>query len=91
MAKRFVFGQVGIDMLAGPSEVLVIADESANPRYVAADMLSQAEHQIDARSILVTTSTHIANEVKSELERQLQLLSRGKRQRKALRKMALLS
>ncbi|MDI6826874.1 MAG: histidinol dehydrogenase, partial [Armatimonadota bacterium] len=84
MAKRFVFGQVGIDMLAGPSEVLVIADESANPRYVAADMLSQAEHQTDARSILVTTSTHIANEVKSELERQLQLLSRGKTAKKSI-------
>ncbi len=84
MAKRFVFGQVGIDMLAGPSEVLVIADDSANPRYVAADMLSQAEHQTDARSILVTTSAHIANEVISELERQLQLLSREETAKKSI-------
>ena len=77
MAKRFVFGQVGIDMLAGPSEVLVLADETANPRYVAADLLSQAEHGPDARSILVTTSRKLADEVSAEVDRQLQTLSRA--------------
>jgi histidinol dehydrogenase len=77
MAKRFVFGQVGIDMLAGPSEVLVLADDTANPRYVAADLLSQAEHDPDARSVLVTTSRKLADEVSAEVDRQLQMLSRA--------------
>jgi histidinol dehydrogenase len=77
MAKRFVFGQVGIDMLAGPSEVLVLADETANPRYVAADLLSQAEHDPDARSVLVTTSRKLADEVSAEVNRQIQSLSRA--------------
>jgi len=76
MAKRLVFGQVGIDMLAGPSEVLVLADETANPRYVAADLLSQAEHDKDARAILVTPSRKLADEVSAEVGRQLQKLSR---------------
>lgn len=76
MAKRFVFGQVGIDMLAGPSELLVLADEIANPRYVAADLLSQAEHDRDARAILVTTSVELAENVSVEVERQLQTLPR---------------
>ena len=76
MAKRFVFGQVGIDMLAGPSEVLILADETANPRYVAADLLSQAEHDWDARAILVTTSAKLAEEVSAEIVRQLATLSR---------------
>ncbi len=84
MAKRFVFGQVGIDMLAGPSEVLVLADETANPRYVAADLLSQAEHDPDARSILVTTSRKLADEVSAEVGRQLQNLSRADVTRKSL-------
>lgn len=90
MAKRFVFGEVGIDMLAGPSEVLVIADETANPCYVAADMLSQAEHQTDARAILVTTSALIANEVKAELEKQLNLLSRSETARKSIEENGLI-
>ena len=84
MAKRFVFGQVGIDMLAGPSEVLVLADETANPRYVAADLLSQAEHDPDARAILVTTSRKLADEVSAEVERQLKSLSRAEVARKSL-------
>lgn len=84
MAKRFVFGQVGIDMLAGPSEVLVLADDTANPRYVAADLLSQAEHDPDARAILVTTSRKLADEVNAEVERQLRTLSRADVARKCL-------
>ena len=84
MAKRFVFGQVGIDMLAGPSEVLVIADDSANARYVAADLLSQAEHDPDARSILLTPSRRLADEVSAEVERQLDSLSRADVARKSL-------
>ncbi|HAH86102.1 MAG TPA: histidinol dehydrogenase, partial [Armatimonadetes bacterium] len=75
-AKRFVFGQVGIDMLAGPSEVLVLADKSANPAYIAADLLSQAEHDRDARSILITTSSAMAEKVAAEAELQLGRLSR---------------
>lgn len=77
MAKRFVFGHVGIDMLAGPSEVIILADETANPRYVAADMLSQAEHDPDARSITITTSRKLAGRVADEVERQLGNLSRA--------------
>ncbi|MHB1455661.1 MAG: histidinol dehydrogenase [Armatimonadota bacterium] len=77
MAKRFVFGHVGIDMLAGPSEVIILADETANPRYVAADMLSQAEHDPDARSIVITTSRRLAGRVADEVERQLEHLSRA--------------
>ena len=63
LAKKAVFGYVSIDSVAGPSEIMVIADESANPRYVAADLLSQAEHDELASAILVTTSTELANEV----------------------------
>ena len=75
-AKREVFGHVGIDMVAGPSEVLVIADSSADPRYVAADLLSQAEHDPLAAAILVTDSETIAFAVQAELERQTALLPR---------------
>ncbi len=70
-AKRSVFGDVNIDMLAGPSEVLVIADEKANARYVAADLLSQAEHDTSAAAILITTSEEFAYKVKDEVQRQL--------------------
>ena len=77
MAKRFVFGQVGIDMLAGPSEILVLADDSANAKYVAADLLSQAEHGPEARSLLVTTSRKLADSVSMEVDRQLKALSRS--------------
>jgi histidinol dehydrogenase len=76
-AKRLVFGEVGIDALAGPSEIVVLADDEADPRYVAADLLSQAEHGSgDERSILVTPSRGLAEEVKAEIERQSRLLSR---------------
>ncbi|MBR2286834.1 MAG: histidinol dehydrogenase [Clostridia bacterium] len=76
MAKREVFGYVGIDMVAGPSEVLVVADASANPAYVAADLLSQAEHDPMAAAILVTDSSEIAQQVQAELARQTDLLPR---------------
>ena len=75
-AKREVFGHVGIDMVAGPSEVLVIADDTADPRYVAADLLSQAEHDPLAAAILVTDSAKLAEAVDTELARQTALLPR---------------
>lgn len=75
-AKRAVYGYVGIDMVAGPSEVLIIADATANPRFVAADLLSQAEHDTLAAAILVTTSAALAQAVAKELPRQLALLKR---------------
>ncbi|MGG4451721.1 histidinol dehydrogenase [Brevibacillus porteri] len=71
LAKREVFGLVSIDMVAGPSEIAVIADETANPRYVAADLLSQAEHDPMSAAILVTTSQSLAEQVSQEVERQL--------------------
>ncbi|UYN99422.1 MAG: histidinol dehydrogenase [Devosia sp.] len=73
-AKRQVFGQVGIDMIAGPSEVLVIADQSANPAWIAADLIAQAEHGAGAQSILVTTEPRLADAVEAEVDRQLSLL-----------------
>jgi len=76
-AKRQVFGAVGIDMIAGPSEVLIIADRSANPAWVAADLLAQAEHGAGAQSILVTTEPALADAVEAEVERQLALLPRA--------------
>ena len=68
MAKKAVYGQVSIDSVAGPSEILVLADETANPRFVAADLLSQAEHDEMASAILVTTSQKLAEDVKKEIE-----------------------
>lgn len=76
MAKKLVFGAVDIDMIAGPSEVLVIADERANPAYVAADLMSQAEHDPMAASILITTSKQLADDVQEEINRQKVKLSR---------------
>ena len=76
-AKRQVFGTVGIDMIAGPSEVLVIADESANPAYVAADLLAQTEHGAGAQGVAVVTSQKLADEVVAEVERQLAVLPRA--------------
>ena len=76
MAKRSVYGFVDIDMIAGPSEILVIADETGDAKYIAADLMSQAEHDVLASSILVTTSMKLAEEVKRELERQVETLSR---------------
>lgn len=75
-AKRQVYGKVAIDMIAGPSEILVIADSTCDPRYVAADLLSQAEHDKMASAVLVTDSMSLAEAVRGELERQLPLLSR---------------
>jgi histidinol dehydrogenase len=76
-AKRQVFGQVGIDMIAGPSEVLIIADGSANPAWVAADLLAQAEHGGGAQSILITTDQRLADVVEDEVWRQIELLPRA--------------
>ena len=75
-AKRQVFGQVDIDMIAGPSEIGVIADDSANPVHLAADLLSQAEHDPRARAIMVTNSETLAKQVSDEVERQLSQLPR---------------
>lgn len=75
-AKRQVFGQVDIDMIAGPSEIGIIADDSANPVHLAADLLSQAEHDPRARAIMVTNSEKLANLVSDEVERQLSQLPR---------------
>ncbi len=77
LAKKAVFGYVSIDSIAGPSEILVLADETANPRFVAADMLSQAEHDEMASCILVTTSEKLANEVSKEIDGFLTVLSRS--------------
>ena len=75
-AKRQVYGDVGIDMVAGPSEILIVADEKANPKYIAADLMSQAEHDELASSILVTTSQELADKVNKEIEVQVKKLSR---------------
>lgn len=75
-AKRLVYGEISIDMFAGPSEVLIIADDNANPIHIAADMLAQAEHDRLASSILITVSEDIANKVNEELYKQLQKLTR---------------
>ena len=75
-AKKLVFGQVGIDMIAGPSEILVISDGSGNPAHVAADLLSQAEHDELASSVLITTERSFGEQVAAEVERQLPELSR---------------
>lgn len=76
-AKKQVFGQVSIDMIAGPSEILIVADGKTNPKYVAADLLSQAEHDKLASAVLVTDSEDLANAVSEELERQIPLLDRA--------------
>ncbi|MCR5415803.1 MAG: histidinol dehydrogenase [Pseudobutyrivibrio sp.] len=76
LAKKAVFGYVSIDSIAGPSEILVLADETANPTYVAADLLSQAEHDELASAILVTTSAKLADEVEKEINRFVEILSR---------------
>jgi len=76
LAKKMVYGDVNIDMLAGPSEILIIADGSADPAYIAADLMSQAEHDVLARSILVTHHESLAEQVEAELQRQIAALSR---------------
>ncbi|MDQ7787688.1 MAG: histidinol dehydrogenase [Thermodesulfovibrionales bacterium] len=75
-AKRMVYGEVDIDMIAGPSEVLIIADETANPAFIAADILSQAEHDEHASSVLVTPSGKLADSVRKEVQKQLITLRR---------------
>ena len=84
LTKRAVYGHVSIDAIAGPSEILVIADETANPRYVAADLLSQAEHDELASAILVTTSQELAEKVSEEVDGFLKELSRSEIIRKSL-------
>ena len=76
-AKKQVFGQVSIDMIAGPSEILIVADCRTNPKYAAADLLSQAEHDKFASAVLVTDSPELAEAVSAELERQIPLLARA--------------
>lgn len=76
LAKKAVYGNVGIDSIAGPSEILVLADETANPRYIAADLLSQAEHDQLASAILITTSEKLAGQVSKEVEQFTNILSR---------------
>lgn len=75
-AKKLLYGKVDIDMIAGPSEILVVADETADPKYLAADLMSQAEHDKLASAILITTSEKIADETIAELDRQVKELSR---------------
>lgn len=77
LAKKAVYGHVSIDSIAGPSEILVIADETANPRYVAADLLSQAEHDEMASAILITTSSELADKVSKEIKGFVSVLSRS--------------
>ena len=84
LAKKAVYGYVSIDSIAGPSEILVLADETANPRYVAADLLSQAEHDELASSILVTTSRELAEKVSVEVDQFLKELSRTEILQKSL-------
>ena len=86
LAKKAVYGNVSIDSFAGPSEILVLADETANPRYVAADLLSQAEHDELASAILITTSRQFAEKVSAEVEILIQKLSRADIIRKSLEK-----
>jgi histidinol dehydrogenase len=89
-AKRLVYGAVDIDSIAGPSEILVVADESADPKHVAADLLSQAEHDEDAYALLVTTSASLAASVAGEVEAQLSDLPRAAIARESLRRHGLL-
>ena len=77
-AKRRVFGVVGIDLIAGPSEIVVLADSSADPRYVAADLLAQAEHDESAQPILITDDADLARAAEAEIDRQLQTLPRAR-------------
>lgn len=76
LAKKLAYGEVDIDMLAGPSEILIVADQSADPSYLAADMMSQAEHDTRARSILVATDAALLDQVEAELKKQMETLSR---------------
>ena len=75
-AKRLVYGQVDIDMIAGPSDVLIVADETANAKFLAADLLAQAEHDSLAQAILITTHEALLDAVQVEVEKQLNQLER---------------
>lgn len=86
LAKKMVYGEVAIDMIAGPSEILIIADASANPAFVAADILGQAEHDELASSILITDSEKLAGEVADEVEKQIRVLTRKGIARKSLKR-----
>lgn len=90
LAKKAVYGHCDIDMLAGPSEILIVADKTANPTYVAADMLSQAEHDILASSIVITDSAELARQIKTELTMQLAKLPRREIAQAALAKNGLI-
>ena len=83
-AKKLVFGEVNIDMIAGPSEIGILADETAKPKYLAIDLLSQAEHDEMASSIMITTCENVANETSIEVENYLKTLSREKIARKSI-------
>jgi len=76
-AKKLVYGEVAIDSIAGPSDILIIADDTANPKHVAADLMSQAEHDVLASAVLITTSEKLIEETEKELERQLTYLKRA--------------
>jgi len=84
LAKKLVAGTVGIDMIAGPSEILVIADATAEPEFAAADLLSQAEHDVLASAVMVTDSTEVAQAVASAVARQVEALSRADIARQSL-------
>jgi len=86
LAKRDVFGEVDIDMMAGPSEILIWADDKANPRYLACDLLSQAEHDVEASAILITTSSLLADKVREEIEHELKNLNRKEIIQQSLKK-----
>ncbi len=90
LAKKAVYGHVSIDMIAGPTEIAIIADETSNPRFLAADLLAQAEHDPLSSSILLTTSQEIASKVMEEIEKQIQDLSRRKIIEKALNNSAVI-
>ena len=91
LAKKAVYGYVSIDSIAGPSEILVLADETANPRFVAADLLSQAEHDEMASAILVTTSMELAEQVSEEVDGFVESLSRKEIIQKSLEQLRLYS
>ena len=90
LAKKAVYGHCDIDMLAGPSEILIVADHTADPVYIAADMLSQAEHDVLASSILITSSTELADKVMDEVEKQLAQLPRREIAQAALERNGLI-
>ena len=90
LAKKAVYGHCGIDMLAGPSEILIVADHTADPSYIAADMLSQAEHDVLASSILITDSENLADQVMAEVQKQLAQLPRQEIAQAALERNGLI-